>query len=139
MFAREYDVTSSDEMRPESVDDISFCLCRIMSKVRIPPLRPFTDLVAWDECRTFDFEVKLKICSECVSSTDIVRFRAFRVIRSSLVGDRELISFARTSVEARRWSDEIGDVNRLPDFLLCCWIVDLTYELNSGPWPATLA
>jgi len=59
-------------MRPESVDDISFCMCRIMPKVRIPSLWAFADFVARYRRRTFNLEVKLNIRTEGGSSTDVI-------------------------------------------------------------------
>lgn len=113
-------------MWPESVNDISFCMCRIMSKVRVPSLWSLADFVTRDGCRALNLQMKLNIRAKGLSSTDVVRFCALRVIGSSLVSDGKLISLARASIQARRWSDEIRDVDRLPDLLFRCWIVYLT-------------
>jgi hypothetical protein len=110
------------------MDDISLRLLQIGAEVRVPSLLPLSKFPPWNSRRSRDLERYLELSSE-VGAQKV----CFRMVgaRSRLVGDRALIGFARFLVEARRRGDEVGDIDRLPGYLACLWVVDLAVKLNS--------
>ena len=55
------------------MDDISFCLFRLWTKIRITSLRPFAYFVPGDGSRPLDLQRHLQIVAE--TGLDSVRFR----------------------------------------------------------------
>lgn len=121
-------MATPNEVRPDSMDDISLGFCGIVPKVRVAALGTLADLPTRDGCRAGDIEGELEIRSEV--GTDGVRLRMIRA-RGAFVRDGEFISLAGSLVQARRGGDKIGNIYGFPNQLLCSRIKQLEGELNS--------
>jgi hypothetical protein len=121
------DGASGFEARPKAMNDISFCLLRVLSKIRITSLWTFAYFIPRDGSRSLDLQRHLQIDAEI--GADDVRFGKVSA-STGLVGYRKLVGLAGSFIEPRRRGSEVVDIDRLPCLLSCLRVCYLAGELD---------
>lgn len=121
-----YDMASSDSSGPKSMDDVSIWLLEVVTEIGVSSLGTFSDLEAGNGGGPTDVERDLEVVGKI--DIDGIGFGVFerRVgrFRKGLVSDGELVGSARSFVEIRRGSGEVGDIDGTPGGLLGVRVVN---------------